>query len=397
MLRNSLILIPFNAKLEDGCDYALQTIRILSRANVVVAVLLGEPYAWSTLLQDVLQGRGVRILTKSGARSWYFRPLMILPGQRWLPIKKVNMWLSAWLLKWWLNSLIPISFSTWIPSRRIVWFFEPFFMPAFLHVFSSYESVYDCVDRYSPLGREAQQAEAAVKRAVDHMTVISEPLLKEHRLDRSDLVKVPLGFDEDTFTTALKKHHFKNESLVGKPSLCIGFCGGINYRFDFPLLFSLITTHPQHTFWFIGPLQLTLIPGDTATADQVTKLLRLPNVQWTPPVPKKQIPQLISQMDVCLIPYDLTYEFNHYCHPMKVAEYLFLGKPIITTAIPELTQPLYRHLLLIGTTAKEFGRHVRTLQHTGWPVSLQRRQRQVARRQSWEKKVEAVSRVLVAV
>lgn len=394
MLRNSLVLIPFNAKLEDGCDYALQTIAILSRTNVVVAVLLGDPYSWLSLCRDFFSADGVQLLTQPRDKTWYFRPLMIVPGQRWVPIKKVNVWLSAWLLK----LLLQFQFIKYDPKvHKVMWFFEPFLVPAFLHVFSSFESVYDCVDRYAPLGAEAIKSEAIVKRDVDHMTVISEPLLSEHKKDRPDLVKVPLGFDQKTFSTAVKKYRFQPTQIKGKKSLVIGFCGGINYRLDFKLLFTLIHKHPQHLFWFVGPLQLTLIPGDTTTALQVEKLLHLPNVKWTPPVPKVEIPQLISDMDVCLIPYDLKHEFNRYCHPMKGAEYLYLGKPVISTAIVELTQPLYQDLIMLGATAQEFGVHLKQLQRHGWSAALRRRQRQAAISQNWEQKVAAVSQVITNV
>jgi glycosyltransferase involved in cell wall biosynthesis len=316
---------------------------------------------------------------------------MIIPGQRWLPIKKLNVWLSVWWLKWQLS-------HTWFkPSPhqgRYLWFFEPFFMPAFLTLFNEFASVYDCVDRYSPLGEEAQRAEAIVKSKVNRMTVISDPLLTQHSQDRPDVVKVPLGFDEPTFAKFVAKQRSQPTQLKHKQTLKIGYSGGINYRFDFQLLFKLIANHPHHTFWFVGPLQLTLIPGDTQTAANVKKLLAFPNVSWTPPQPKHKMPALITKMDVCLIPYDLKHEFNRYCHPMKVAEYLYLGKPVITTPIVEFKQPHYQQTLLFGSTARDFARHLTTLQKQGWTATQRRRQRQVAVAQTWEAKVAAVSQVL---
>lgn len=391
MLRNSLVVIPFNAQLKDGCDYALQTIRILAKHNQVVAVLLGEPYTWPELIKDLVFRLTTHFIQRDQQGTLWFKPMMWIPGQRWLPIKKFNVYLSTLMLKMILKS------HEWGRAKsisQVLWFFEPFFMPIFLDVLRDFESVYDCVDRYHPLGKEAQRAEALVKQKVDHMTVISEPLLTEHQPQRPDAIKVPLGFDELTFARLTPKRTTNQVSLKNKKSLLVGFCGGINYRLDFPLLFELINRHPQHHFWFVGPQQLTLIPGDTQTAHQVEKLLALPNVKWTPPLPKSKIPALIDQMDVCLIPYDLQYEFNRFCHPMKVAEYLYIGKPVITTPIIELTQPLYQNLVLVGATAAEFSRHLKTIQKNGWSADRRRHQRAVAASQSWEKKVVEVSQVL---
>ena len=69
----------------------------------------------------------------------------------------------------------------------------------------------------------------------------------------------------------------------------------------------------------------------------------------------EQLPNYIGAFDVCLMPFlvnDLTVCVN----PVKLYEYLALGKPVITTNIPEVR--LYQDIVYIAESRDEFVRMV---------------------------------------
>ena len=79
MLKGNIIVVASNAKLSDGCDYAVQTIRILRSENHVYALLLGEPLTW----KEIFVG-GFSHIIDYRDRVTYIRPFTIVPGQRFL-------------------------------------------------------------------------------------------------------------------------------------------------------------------------------------------------------------------------------------------------------------------------------------------------------------------------
>jgi glycosyltransferase involved in cell wall biosynthesis len=66
-------------------------------------------------------------------------------------------------------------------------------------------------------------------------------------------------------------------------------------------------------------------------------LENLANVHLVGVKPHEEIPQYIQQFDVCLIPYVLD-AFTSSVSPAKLNEYLALGKPVVSSNLPEVEQ-----------------------------------------------------------
>lgn len=381
MIHDAVIVVAFNARLEDGCDYATQTMDILGRNNKVFGFLLGEPISWRNVFRKVmgLTHQKVRLIERQ-YQSVLVRPFFIIPGQRWPWIRTLNYVVNAVLL--WLY--IQVRFSQ---QKKLLWFFEPHHMTTLARVFGGFYSVYDCVDYYQELGTDWKKSEDVLLREADVVVFNSQTLYKQHWIKRPEASVVPLGFSQAPFrmvTRKIVKTNFKGRT--------IGYIGGINYRLDFDLLFSLLRVSKDYKFVFVGPIQLNLIPGEDQTRVRIEKLWRLPNVQYLGNYPKEKIAQVIVNFDICIIPYDLRYAFNRYCYPMKLLEYFYLGKPVVATPIQELTN--IRFGVRLARTAHDFRIEMKQIFQTGWPNSIQAAQRKHAQSHTWERKLEAISRIL---
>ena len=372
MKNTSVICIPLNTELDDGCDYAVQSIRILSAHHRVYAVVLSEPRSWKDLGKIIL---GKKTLTKTISNVQYVYPFYVLPFQRISWISELNLFLNFVIL----HIVITLQYPT---SKKILWFFETQHSRTFLSVFNSFYKVFDMVDDF--FAKEQNPGlQKFMLRQSDLLAVNSSTLYRRYKKHHQNIIQVPQGFSLELFEKKVKR-----EKMNHSPHVVIGFVGGLNYRFDFKLLYSLFEYFPNITFRFIGPQQLHLIEGDHQTERDVKKLLSYQNVEYLPNQQKKNISEFIRQFDIALIPYDLKHPFNKYCFPMKVMEYMYLGKPILTTPILELKK--YQHLLHMGTSFDHFKKHIQRLMIDGWSKEKQLQQRKVTFDHTWEKKVNAI-------
>lgn len=361
-MKPSLFLIPFNVHLDDVCDYAQQTIRILAKKNAVLGIALGNPISlWREPLAVL---RGTWRLRQWG--TTIIRPVMIIPGQRLEWVKRLNFFLLIMALNVWLLSQ---------RREKVLWFFEPDFLSVFLNWLRVDTSIYDCVDYFPAYPRQRKEHRRCL-RAAEIVVVNSHALERKFYSLRSDVVRVPLGF--------LPPTHFSFHQR--KIPLTFGFLGAVSYRLDFQFLERLLRARPHDRVVFVGP---QTFDRDTRAGKQqyhqFQKLLAHPRVQWQPAVLRHKLSKVLQQFDVGLIPYDVRDPFNRFSFPMKTMDYLYAGLPIVSTAIEEL---------------RYFSEYAYFPQEKGWKgletflhqhiLSQQKKERSLALSHRWEKKITAI-------
>jgi hypothetical protein len=104
--------------------------------------------------------------------------------------------------------------------------------------------------------------------------------------------------------------------------------------------------------------------------------------------PYTHIPSVIEQFSVGIIPYDTRLKTVKYAYPMKLFEYFYMGKPIVSSVIDALSQfsgdiicvdslPAWEQAILSALTKKMSTQKKNTL-------------KQLARNNSWERKVSVI-------
>jgi glycosyltransferase involved in cell wall biosynthesis len=141
-----------------------------------------------------------------------------------------------------------------------------------------------------------------------------------------------------------------------------------------------------------GPVQEAETKDIKQTNQQIAKLKTLNNVIFGQSTDRREIPNIIKQFDVCMIPYDTKLASVRYSYPMKLFEYFYLGKPIVSTPIVELKN--LTKYVKIGRSPQEWQDLIRSVLTPTWSKQLQAEQNKMAIANSWERKISAISLVI---
>jgi len=182
------------------------------------------------------------------------------------------------------------------------------------------------------------------------------------------------------------EHLNKPAKLVGRdildlPKPIIGYVGVIQEdRIDISLIEQLAKDQPNRSFVFIGPVWSSL--------KQVIKdrLLVLPNIYFLGYKSSQELPAYLKQFDVAIIPH-LVNDFTRSTNPMKVYEYLAVGKPVVAT--PAAGLELFSQEVYLAATPADFGAAINKALLENSPAEVSRRQAVVADH-TWRKRVEVM-------
>jgi glycosyltransferase involved in cell wall biosynthesis len=122
-------------------------------------------------------------------------------------------------------------------------------------------------------------------------------------------------------------------SDLGRP--IIGYVGGLHRFVDYDLLTQMIRARPEWSWVFVG-----------STTTDTGLLAELPNAHLLGQRPHAHLAEFISRFDVCLVPY-ANHALTATVVPMKVNEYLAMGKPIVSTELPTVREFNDKHRILI--------------------------------------------------
>lgn len=373
-LSNKPIIVFLNSPLASGCDYAIQSMRLLAKRYTVIGIRLGDPYSWKDIWHG-LQEDDPAITEKEHVKL--IRPFFILPFQRFKRIKQFNYWFYTLLVSLYLKHFM------FNKVKPILWFFEPFYNASILPSFSDATIIYDCVDYFDEFSIGTRKEHQALLRRADYVFVNSYVLYEKTKQTRSNTFVVPLGFALNLFIRHLpaRKH---------MPT--VGYFGSINSRINYNLIIKVCTELKNVKFILAGNVEKKVFDHENDFNKDLMHLIRLPNVQWLGKYSKTEIPELMKTCDIGIIPYDTNNLFNKYCFPMKTMEYLYSGKPIVSTDITELQR--YPSVVSIATTADQFSRAI-----TYWikhppSVALKKEMQRIATANSWDAKIEKILSLL---
>lgn len=130
-------------------------------------------------------------------------------------------------------------------------------------------------------------------------------------------------------------------AFIGQlPKPVIGYIGGMHRHVDFGLVREMALRRPNWSWVCVGALQAAL--GD---------LDGLPNVHLTGERPHSELVDYVRQFDVCIVPY-VSSPYTATVVPTKINEYLAVGKPVVSTALPPVCDFNHEHQILITCAAE---------------------------------------------
>jgi teichuronic acid biosynthesis glycosyltransferase TuaH len=230
--------------------------------------------------------------------------------------------------------------------------------------------------------RYLRNRENRLLRLSDTVVAIS-PVLQDSLVSRGAVrpVLIPNGVDAAAFDLAGSP---PAPSDIHLPRPIVGFVGQISERIDLRLLETVAAT--GRSLLLIGPHQVTF------ELDRMRTLLARQNVQWLGSRPFTDLPAYVHQMDVGLLPYTDS-EFNRGSFPLKVLEYLAAGKAAVSSDLPAVRW-LNTALIDVASDPEEFARIVEArCDETSTPGTIRAR-KEFAALHSWDRRAEAMARLL---
>lgn len=372
-----LTILPFHIPWAWTTDYLNQTAQILSKNGLVIC------FMWSDYLtlKEYFVKRKLPIIFKKHSKNIYiFTPILFIPFRRFRLIVKTNELINIFLLKT-LSYLMQIYYS---PVQKIIWITDPRLSHVAINFGKTWKIIYDCID-YCISGRNLKETldlkrmEKMLVKNAFMVTANSNVLYKHLAKYGVEPLLVPQGFRLESFN----KHFTGNSPTIkryGRP--LIGYVGALNNRIDYGLLYKIAKSKTKWDFAIWGPyIDYGIKPGQKKN---YMKLKSMSHV-FMGSSDKKEIPNIIRQFDVGIIPYDISDDFNRYSFPMKLFEYFYLGKPVLSTPISELEY--YKDLVYISKDADGWAKTLELLLRTKWDNKKKLKQKNLAMQNSWNKKI----------
>jgi glycosyltransferase involved in cell wall biosynthesis len=323
---------------------------------------------WTKLVRSV---RGAR----QNEEGLSVRTLLQVPLHRFAAVR----WLNRFLIVNTLRRLIRRERL----QHPISWFMIPH-LSAVVGRLVEQRSVYYCIDDYAALPDvnegAIRQMDADMTRKSDVVFVASDTLLEDKcRLNPNTHVS-PHGVDFGHFARAQSTDLAVPADTANLPGPVVGFFGLIERWIDLELVDYLAQQRPQWTFLLIGRVA---VPSD--------EIPHRPNVHLIGKRAYEQLPAYGKQFDASIIPYRLTRSVMH-ANPIKLREYLAMGKPVVSVSTPEIDK--YADVVAIANSRDEFlARLDAALARPSTPEEIQRRMDRVAG-ESWDSRLLQVLEVV---
>ena len=248
-------------------------------------------------------------------------------------------------------------------------------------------AVYHCIDDFAAVGypfttkEGIAQMEARQCRQVDLIFTRTTKLDQHKKQFNPHTHLLPGGVDTDQFDPETITTPSSAVSKVPKPR--VGLVGTIDDRVDVALLEHCAKQLSDTSFILVGPIR-------QHRAD-VSSLKTLANVHFFPACAHTEVPAILADLDVGLIPY-LINPYTEGLSPIKLYEFLAMGKPVVTTDLPYLRREA-DHIAIAHSTVDFVDQLSQILAHPP-TVNEQQAYRRVALAHSWEKQVDIIERLL---
>jgi Glycosyltransferase len=153
----------------------------------------------------------------------------------------------------------------------------------------------------------------------------------------------------------------------------IGYVGALlNFRLDIPLLVFLAKSRPEWNFVFIGRED---------NAFQQSELHQLVNVHFLGQKDAALTPAYLKHFDVCINP-QLLNEITNDNYPLKIDEYLAMGRPVVATST-NVMREVFSSVTYLATGHDDFLRKIEEALQNGGAEEDARRWVEMAESHSW--------------
>lgn len=213
--------------------------------------------------------------------------------------------------------------------------------PDQMNYFESFPSdcklIYDCMDNYLELIDKSDilQTEKKLLEISDLQIFSSETLM--NTVVKRYKVSLNAKVINNAVDVELFSNFEKSNKNLGK---VIGYVGTISSWFDFDTINFIASKLTDYTIIIVGPID-----------DELSKKFTVSNIEVLGPKPFYKMPEYIDQFDIAVMPFKIN-DLIRSVNPVKIYEYLSMGKDIIATDYPETQK--FDDLISVYNTKEDF-------------------------------------------
>ncbi len=173
------------------------------------------------------------------------------------------------------------------------------------------------------------------------------------------------------------------EGVVNQKKPIIGYYGALASWFDYKMIKEVAKNRKD---W-----NIVLIGWDYDGSLSKSGLNDMKNIHFISSVPYEKLPTYAQWFDICMIPFQIN-EVTLSTSPVKLFEYMALGKPIVTTAMPECKK--YRSVIIAENNTKDFVKKIEEGLKLKDDTKYKELLKKEALENTWEKKAEDIVELL---
>lgn len=285
------------------------------------------------------------------------------------------------------QALQKLTFSV----RPIAWVYNPYQF-YYLGVAGEQLNVFEIHDEYGIKGltgedKTVAKLELKMLKRVDIVFTTARVLQESKSKYRSDIHWIPNAANTELFAQVQDPSVQIADEVKDLPHPIIGYLGTIHHHTDIEIVKYVAEIHPEWTIVMIGPEE----NPEFARSELCVKFRQLPNVHMLGYIPQEKTPPYCKAFDVGIIPYRTDSRFNYYVNPLKLYEYTAMGKPVVTTHIPEVE--LHKDIVWIADTPGEFVAAIEDALSTDSSEMIAERLRR-AQNNSWDVRVSGMLEII---
>ena len=327
---------------------------------------------------------GSRLKSRSGFQEvrknlWVYSP-MALPFPSVAGVQRVNgRWLAGSVNRW-MNSVgfrNPL-FWTFLPTGLTLELMDR--IPHSLAVYyliADFEKLADVPERIRRTEKNLLQECDLIFAQGEELKARCAPFLEKVHI-------FPFGVQFELFERTRMNGQGIPPPMRPLRRPIIGYAGGLHKHMDFQLIRAAAAMRPDWTFLLIGP-ELT----------DLSSLRGIKNLVLLGEKPFSDLPAYMNGFDVGLIPYLLS-GYTKTVYPTKLNEYHALGKPVVSTPLPEVVSynRRYDSLVYLAQEKEEFVGKIEEALRNGDRQEAVQRRIGAAKENSWTGRIEQMSRLI---
>lgn len=265
--------------------------------------------------------KGFKGIRKELENLYVYSPLALpLPYSR-LAIK-INKMLMLSVIRRWMASM---EFH-----NPVVWTFLPTGLALDLaNALDPSIFIYYCIDDFSSSSKGARRIvkiERKVIKRADLVFTTSQKLYEKCLVLNKETYRFPFGINMDNYNRTRESPVNVPVDIRNVKHPVVGYVGGIHKWVDLGLIRKSALAFKEISFVLVGPKQVEL-----------KELEGIDNIFILGKKSIEDLPSYVKAFDAGIIPYRKT-SYTDNVYPTKINEYLSMGKPVISTRIPEVVE-----------------------------------------------------------